>query len=170
MRDVEALRRGEDIVTDINGDLTGSSGGYMIAASSSDPEPDARPDEKKFTIGELSREFGVTLRTLRFYENKGLIAPHRRGATRLYSGADRDRIAQILAGKRLGFTLAEIRRMVEEKRAGSDGDLEPSREKCLEQIALLEEQKRGIEAALVELRTIYAKLSADSAEPGAITS
>ena len=153
-------------MTDINADLTGNDIA-TTATSSVDREQDAGPDEKTFTIGELSREFGITLRTLRFYENKGLIAPHRRGATRLYSGAERDRIAQILAGKRLGFTLAEIRRMVDENRIGGNGDLQPSWEKCLEQIALLEEQKRGIEAALVALRAIQAKLSADMPEPGA---
>jgi DNA-binding transcriptional MerR regulator len=147
-------------VTDINVGLTGSSG-HAVAAPPGDREQGARPGEKTFTIGELSREFGVTLRTLRFYENKGLIAPHRRGAARLYSRIDRDRIARILSGKRLGFTLAEIRGMVDEKRTERDGDLQVSKEKCLEQIALLEEQKRGIEAALVELRTIYAKLSAE---------
>ena len=153
-------------MTDINGNL--SSSGHIAVASTAGPEQGAR-HEKTFTIGELSREFGVTLRSLRFYENKGLIAPHRRGATRLYSGADRGRVAQILAGKRLGFTLAEIRRMVDEKRAGSEGDLQPSREKCLEQITLLEEQKRGIEVALVELRKIHAKLLADTVEPRAMT-
>jgi DNA-binding transcriptional MerR regulator len=149
-------------VTDINGAITGS-GIHIAAASSGDPEQGAKPDEKKFTIGELSREFGVTLRALRFYENKGLIAPYRRGATRLYSSADRERIGQILAGKRLGFTLAEIRRMVGEKPAGAD--LQMSREKCLEQIAMLEEQKRGIEAALAELRKIQATLPTDIGEP-----
>ncbi len=58
-----------------------------------------------FTIGELSREFGVTLRALRFYENKGLISPHRDGLNRLYSQGDRTRLALILKGKKLGFTL-----------------------------------------------------------------
>lgn len=163
------MLRGEDIVTDINGAVTGSAT-HVVAASSVDSEQEALPGEKTFTIGELSRQFGVTLRTLRFYENKGLIAPRRRGATRLYSGADRERIALILAGKRLGFTLVEIRRMLGEKTAGRGGDLQFSREKCLEQIALLEEQKRGIEAALVELRAIHAKLSADIVEASAAAS
>ena len=165
---VEAVLRSEDVVTDINGALIGSTV-RAVAASSADSEQDARPDEKTFTIGELSRAFGVTLRTLRFYENKALVAPLRRGATRLYSYADRDRLALILAGKRLGFTLVEIRRMLGEKTARG-GDLQLSREKCLEQIAMLEEQKRGIEAALVELRAIHAKLSADTVEADAAAS
>src|SRR5678810_1193034 len=71
-----------------------------------------------FTIGELSREFGVTLRALRFYENKGLISPHRDGLNRLYSQGDRTRLALILKGKKLGFTLGEIRQMI----AAEEGD------------------------------------------------
>src|SRR5436853_6685752 len=74
-----------------------------------------------FTIGELSRDFGVTLRALRFYENKGLISPQRDGLNRLYSQADRNRLALILKGKTLGFTLGEIREMI----AVEQGTAEP---------------------------------------------
>ncbi|MBV8840465.1 MAG: MerR family transcriptional regulator, partial [Alphaproteobacteria bacterium] len=70
---------------------------------------DAGVSKVEFTIGELSREFGVTLRALRFYENKGLITPQRDGLNRLYSQGDRTRLALILKGKKLGFTLGEIR-------------------------------------------------------------
>lgn len=125
---------------------------------------DGAATEATFTIGQLSRELGITPRALRFYESKGLIAPARQGAVRLYGGADRDRIAVILAGKRLGFTLAEIRRMVAGK-AGNGSGLGLSADKCAEQIALLEEQKRGIEASLAELRRIHAALLAETAEP-----
>jgi DNA-binding transcriptional MerR regulator len=62
---------------------------------------------KTHTISELAREFGVTTRTIRFYEEKGLISPLREGQKRLYSNADRVRIKLILRGKRLGMTLAE---------------------------------------------------------------
>ena len=104
------------------------------------------------SIGDVAREFGVTLRALRFYEAKGLIAPQRSGAIRLFSRGDCERIALILTGRRLGFTLAEIRQLVD----GPDGkNLRLSREKCVEQINLLERQKRGIELALSELRQIY---------------
>src|SRR5215470_18683500 len=95
-----------------------------------------------FTIGELSREFGVTLRALRFYENKGLISPQRDGLNRLYSQGDRTRLALILKGKKLGFTLGEIRQMIAAEENAADRDaLTFSREKCLEQIQLLERQK-----------------------------
>ena len=65
--------------------------------------------EALMTIGEVAREFGMTLRALRFYEAKRLIKPERHGATRLYGRHDRERITLILTGRRLGFTLAEIR-------------------------------------------------------------
>jgi DNA-binding transcriptional MerR regulator len=114
--------------------------------------------EKKSTISEVSREFGVTLRALRFYENKGMIAPERRGSARFYSAADRERLGAILEGKKLGFSLAEIGRMVGEP-AGGSADLGLTEAKCLEQIASLEDQKRSIETALIELRRILAGLA-----------
>jgi len=108
--------------------------------------------ERPLTIGEVASEFGITPRALRFYESKRLIAPQRNGAIRLYRRSDRNRIALILSGRRLGFTLAEIKDLFE----GPGGSqLRLTREKCLEQINLLERQKRGIELALAELRQIY---------------
>jgi DNA-binding transcriptional MerR regulator len=113
-----------------------------------------------FTIGELSREFGVTLRALRFYENKGLISPQRDGLSRLYSPGDRNRLALILKGKKLGFTLGEIRQMIAIEEGNADADtLTLSREKCLEQMQMLERQKTEIEEGLSELSRIYAQLS-----------
>jgi DNA-binding transcriptional MerR regulator len=123
-------------------------------------EGDQSDDHKTaFTIGELSREFGVTLRALRFYENKGLISPHREGLSRLYSQGDRTRLALILKGKKLGFTLGEIRQMIAAEEGDADAkSLGMSREKCLEQIELLKKQKAEIEEGLNELSRIYASL------------
>ena len=70
------------------------------AAQSSVRYPAPAIDQAEFTIGELSREFGMTLRALRFYENKGLVAPRREGGTRIYSRTDRSRLALIRNGKR----------------------------------------------------------------------
>ena len=131
---------------------TQSSVGYLAPAA----------DQAEFTIGELSREFGMTLRALRFYENKGLVAPRREGSTRVYSRTDRARLALIGTGKKLGFTLAEIRAML----SGPDGRPDPetlrlSKEKCLEQIHLLEKQQLNLKAALAELWRIHAGLSAE---------
>jgi len=63
--------------------------------------------EKTYTISDLAKEFGVTTRTIRFYEEKGLVTPLREGQKRLYSPADRVRIKLILRGKRIGMTLQE---------------------------------------------------------------
>lgn len=111
-----------------------------------------------FTIGDLAREFDVTLRALRFYEDKGLLSPRREGLTRLYSAAERSRLAIILKGKKLGFTLAEIKAMValREGTVASAGGLALTREKCVEQLGLLEQQKLEVEEAIGELRQMIA--------------
>ena len=118
-----------------------------------------------FTIGELSREFGVTLRALRFYENKGLISPQRDGLSRLYSQGDRNRLALILKGKKLGFTLGEIRQMIAAEEGETDANaLSMSREKCLEQIEIRKRQKAEIEEGLNELSRIYTALTGKAGE------
>ena len=68
--------------------------------------------KKYYSITELTREFGVSTRTLRFYEDEGLLHPERRGRTRLYRTADRRFLQEILRGRRIGFTIAEIREIV----------------------------------------------------------
>lgn len=117
-----------------------------------DVTPGDAPEDAPMTIGDVAREFGMTLRALRFYESKRLIAPQRCGAIRYYHRCDRERITLILTGRRLGFTLAEIRDLV--GRPGGKS-LHLTREKCVQQINLLERQKRGIEVAILELRQIY---------------
>ena len=108
-------------------------------------------NENTFTIGDLAREFGVTLRTLRFYEDRGLITPRRSGMTRLYSEKARARLALILKGKHLGFTLTEIRAMLDTEDAGG-GELKLSPAQIAEQIAHLEQQKIELDKAIAELR------------------
>ncbi|BCM85627.1 MerR family transcriptional regulator [Methylobacterium indicum] len=114
------------------------------------------------TIGDLAEEFGVTLRALRFYEAKGLLHPQRRGTTRLYTEDDRSRLATILRGKELGFTLREIAAMVdgdELAETGAGGALALSPAQVAEQITHLENQKAEIERALEALRG-YGKTAA----------
>lgn len=122
-------------------------------------------DAQFFTIGDLAREFGVTLRALRFYEDKGLLEPRREGLTRLYSAVERSRLSTILKGKKLGFTLAEIKSMVALREGGPmpSGGLALTREKCVEQVSLLERQKADIEEAIAELRQMVAAFPARSA-------
>ena len=109
---------------------------------------------KTYTIGDLAREFGVTLRTLRFYEDRGLLSPRREGTARIYSARDRSRLSVILKGKHLGFTLTEIREMLAEDRSGEipAADLNLSLTQVEDQIAHLQHQKAEIEQALGELK------------------
>src|SRR5256714_2984739 len=140
-----------------------SSVGPVWAAEPS--EDDHSAGKTAFTIGELSREFGVTLRALRFYENKGLLSPQRDGLNRLYSQGDRTRLGLILKGKKLGFTLGEIRQMIAVEEGDADSKtLSLSREKCLEQIDLLQRQKAEIEEGLSELLRINSQLSGKLAD------
>jgi DNA-binding transcriptional MerR regulator len=112
-----------------------------------------------FTIGDLSREFDVTLRALRFYEDKGLLNPARDGLTRLYSAQDREHLKLILKGKRLGFTLVEISEMIAHHGDGKSPRLAMSAETVKEQIAHLERQRGEIDEALAELRRSYDAIS-----------
>jgi DNA-binding transcriptional MerR regulator len=115
--------------------------------------------ERSFSIGDLAREFGVTLRTLRFYEDRGLLNPRRDGLARIYDARDRARLSVILKGKQLGFTLTEIRAMLASERPEvAAPDLRLSLAQIDTQIAHLESQQREIEAALVELREQRASL------------
>ncbi|KQX18461.1 MULTISPECIES: MerR family transcriptional regulator [unclassified Sphingomonas] len=81
----------------------------------------ASTDAESFGIGELSKELGVTPRALRFYEEEGLIAPTRDGATRIYSRRDRFRVAWILRGKNMGFSLDEIGELLDLYDVGDGG-------------------------------------------------
>lgn len=108
---------------------------------------------RTFTIRQLTKEFGVTARTLRFYEDEGLIAPARRGQTRIYSTRDRARITLILRGRRVGFSLAEIGEILDlyDAHDGGKTQVQYARRKFEERIATLERQKIDIEEALLEL-------------------
>jgi DNA-binding transcriptional MerR regulator len=109
---------------------------------------------RTYTIRQLTKEFSVTARTLRFYEDEGLIAPERRGQTRIYSTRDRARITLILRGRRVGFSLAEIREILDLYQIHDGGltQLKHSRRKFEERIETLERQKVDIDESLKELR------------------
>ncbi|EAV44686.1 transcriptional regulator [Roseibium aggregatum IAM 12614] len=111
----------------------------------------------QFTIGDLAKEFDCTLRTLRFYEDKGLLNPKRDGLNRVYNRRDRARLKLVLMGKRVGFSLSEIRDMLDlyDLRDGQVTQLRVALSKFNEQIAVLEEQRKDIEQAIEELsRTV----------------
>ena len=129
----------------------------------SGPGDAANTHKGEFTITELAIEFALTHRTLRFYESRGLLNPRREGRRRFFSRADRDRLAVILKGKKLGFTLTEISEMIEAQagRATQHG-LKLTDQKCLEQIAHFERQIAEADAALKELRRIHQMFGSQS--------
>jgi DNA-binding transcriptional MerR regulator len=109
--------------------------------------------DKTFSITELCREFDVTPRTLRFYEQKGLLAPARRGWTRIFSYRDRARLQLILRGKRVGFALEEIKEMLDlyNLRDGQLTQLRVASSKMRERLEALRTQSVEIDAAIVDL-------------------
>jgi len=112
--------------------------------------------EKFYSVTEMARQLGITARTLRFYEDRGLIAPQRAGTTRIYSRRDRGRMIIILRGKRLGFSLREIKDYLD-LYDFDRGHVEQLRLLAVavdERIARLEAQRQALEETLAELADI----------------
>lgn len=115
--------------------------------------PQTMAKEQTYTITELAREFGITARAIRFYEDQGLLRPARSGRARIYTKADRTRLKLTLRGKRLGLSLAEIKELID--MYGGVRNYAPQLQRFLKALAVrraaLEQQREDIEAVLGEI-------------------
>jgi DNA-binding transcriptional MerR regulator len=114
------------------------------------------PEQQTFTITELAREFDITSRTIRFYEDQGLLAPQRVGQVRVYDKRDRTRLRLTLRGKRLGLSLAEIKELLELYDTARDESAQIYKflATLAKRKARLEQQREDIEAVLSEIQAL----------------
>ena len=134
-------------------------------AASTAKSPAPRDPQRIYSIAELSREFAITPRTIRFYEDEGLIKPRRQGLTRLYSVGDRTRLGWILRGKRLGFSLPEIRTIVNmyDEQPGEAGQLQYLLDQIDVRRAELDQLRRDIDETMAELAHVEQRCREDLA-------
>jgi DNA-binding transcriptional MerR regulator len=128
----------------------------------------SRDSQRIYSIAELSREFAITPRTIRFYEDEGLIKPRRQGMTRLYSAGDRTRPGWILRGKRLGFALAEIRELLDLYQVDRTGvqQLRELLRRSRLHIEDLERKRRDLDAHIGEFKEVETQVSAELRQRG----
>lgn len=116
--------------------------------------------KREMTIGEMASEFNVSLRTLRFYEDRKLLRPRREGNTRLYSPTDRLRMQMIVKGKQLGFTLTEVHDLIGNYETTDDFEDKLKPQQIVMQIDHLERQRAEIDGAIARLRATHERLAA----------
>ena len=110
--------------------------------------------QKTYSISELAKEFDVTTRSIRFYEDQSLIKPNRRGQTRIYSPQDRVRLKLILRGKRLGFSLAETRRLFDLYDADRS-----SVQQLQTMLSLIDDKKEHLQQQMEDITVVLMELS-----------
>ena len=115
---------------------------------------DSKEAEELSRIGEVADEFDVTLRTLRFYEDKGLINPKRVGTSRFYGRREKARLRLILLGRDIGFSLEDIREMLNlyEPQSGNQAQLRVALDKAGEQLVRLNDQRKSVDEAIERLK------------------
>src|ERR1700683_5276001 len=145
--------------------LAHASAGVSVALLEEEGRAALDSAQPELTISQMSRVFGVSLRTLRFYEDRGLIKPRREGNARYYRASDRIRMEMILKGKKLGFTLTEIQDLIGGKGATEMTDLEDqlNSQQIDTQINHLEAQRTEIEGAIERLRATQSRLAQSAA-------
>ena len=123
-------------------------------------------DDERWTITDLADEFGLTLRTLRHYEDVGLLTPERRGTTRVFHARDRTRLRLILRGRRLGFSLPEIRTIVNmyDEQPGEAGQLQYLLDQIEVRRGELYQLRRDIDETMIELDHVEARCREDLAD------
>src|SRR5882672_11984005 len=114
--------------------------------------------DRTYTISELAREFEVTPRALRFYEDKGLLSPRRDGMNRVYSHRDRGRLQLILRGKRVGLSLLEIKEILDLYKVDQRAQAQTALKRFKARIVALEAQREDLDAAVEMLRDYIGKL------------
>lgn len=121
------------------------------------------PEPHTWTIAEVAEEFGVTHRTVRHYEDLGLISPERRGTQRVYHRRDHIRLALIMRGRRIGFPLEEIRTIIDmyDEQPGEAGQLRYLLAQITDRRTDLESRRRDIEDSLTELETLERRCRED---------
>ena len=141
-----------------------------VAASPAAPAKStaSRDSARIYSIAELAREFGITARTMRFYEDEGLIKPRRQGLTRLYSAHDRMRLSWILRGKRLGFSLAEIKELLDLYQVDRTGvqQLRELLRRSRLHITDLEKKRRDLDQHIDEFKDVETQVSAELRQRG----
>jgi DNA-binding transcriptional MerR regulator len=141
-----------------------------VAAPSAVPAKSTAPRDSAriYSIAELAREFGITARTMRFYEDEGLIKPRRQGLTRLYSMHDRTRLGWILRGKRLGFSLAEIKQLLDLYQVDRTGvqQLRELLRRSQAHITDLERKRRDLDAHINEFKEVESQVTAELKQRG----
>jgi DNA-binding transcriptional MerR regulator len=132
----------------------------LLTGASGHIRKDSHSGGQLYRIGDLAEEFDLTLRALRFYEDKGLLNPRRAGVTRLYDYNDHTRLRLILFGRRIGFTLGEMGQLISvwEKGIGDSVEVEKLSKRFKEKLVELEKKKDEVDRSVEELRTILARM------------
>lgn len=134
-------------------------GGSTTDSSGNTQQSNRDGEARSFAIGELATELAITPRTIRFYEDQGLIQPLRRGGQRIYSERDRERLQLICRSKRLGFSLAEIRDLLDLYLVDGDGINGVQVEWARAALMQLRQRRKGLKDQLADIRAALSDLT-----------